>query len=116
MAAATGSTWTGGVGGVQGVLVGVANVNVTGSIRLGTTVAAGSRGESTKAGWTKMGPWAGLVVPDVVGVFDIMPSGFDLMREGGGSAGTACGRNSLALGIASLVAGGRVSWGALRVV
>ena len=73
-AMATGSTWTGAVGGMQGgmrrerververvylngarvqvVLVGVANANVAGS---GCPVAAGSRGESTKAGWTKVG-------------------------------------------------------------
>ena len=86
-----------------------------GLIRLGTTVAAGSCGESTKVGWTKMGPWAGLVVPDVVGVFDIVPSGFDLMREGGGSAGTVCGCNLLALHVMSLVAGVVVLWGASRV-
>ena len=53
---ATGSTWTGGIGGMQGVLVGVAKANVTGLIRLGTMVVAGSHGESTKAGWMKMGP------------------------------------------------------------
>ena len=34
---------------VQVVLVGVANANVTGSIRLDTTVVAGSHGKSTKA-------------------------------------------------------------------
>ena len=57
----------------------------------------------------KMGPWAGQLVPDVVGVFNIMPSGFDLMQEGGGSAGTACGHNLLARGIALLVVGGWAS-------
>ena len=103
---ATGSTWTGGIGGMQGVLVGVAKANVTGLIRLGTLVVAGSHGESTKAGWMKMGPWVGLVVPDMVGVFDIVPSGFDLMRE----------RNSLALPVTSLVVGVVALWGASRVV
>ena len=51
----------GGIGGMQGgmrwewvqvVLVGVANMNVA---VLRCPVAAGSRGESTKAGWTKVG-------------------------------------------------------------
>ena len=63
----------------------------------------------------KMGPWAGQLVPDMVGVFDIVPSGFDLMREGG-SVGMVCGHISLVLGITSLVAGGRASWGASSVV
>ena len=64
MAAAMGSTWMGAVGGMQGgmrrewveqvslngarvlvVLVGVANMNVTGLIHLGTTVVMGSRGK-----------------------------------------------------------------------
>ena len=63
MAAAmvTGSTWTGGVGGMQGgmrrervqvVLVDVANVNVAGSR---CPVVVRSRGESTRAWWTKVG-------------------------------------------------------------
>ena len=54
---------------------------------------------------TKMGPWVGLVVPDMVGVVNIVPSGFNLMQEGGGSAGTVCGHNLLMLGIASLAGG-----------
>ena len=60
-AAAMGSTWTCGIGGMQGgmrrervlvVLVGVANMNVAGSQ---CPVAAGSRGESTRAWWMKVG-------------------------------------------------------------
>ena len=47
-----------------------------------------------------------------VRVHDVGPYGSDL---GGGSAGTACGRDGLARGIASLVAGGWASWGASRV-
>ena len=34
-----------------------------------------------------MGPWAGLAVPDVVGVVNMVPSGSDVTPEGGGSAG-----------------------------
>ena len=119
---ATGSMWTGGVGGMQGgmrwervlvVLVGVANTNMAGSR---CPAAARSRGRSMGAWWTKMGPWVGLVVPDVVWVVNVVPSGFDLTWAGGGLTGTACGHDWLAPGIVSLVAGGRVSWGASRVV
>ena len=52
----------------------------------------------------------------MVGVFNIVLSGFDLTWEGGGSAGTACGRNSLALPVTSLVVGVVALWGASRVV
>ena len=123
MAAATamGSTWMGGVGGMQGgmrwervlvVLVGVVNTTVAGSR---CSAVAWSRGRSMGVWWAKMGPWAGLAVPDVVGVVNVVPSRFDLTCEGGGLAGTACGRDWLTLGIALLVVGGRASWGALRV-
>ena len=121
VAMATGSTWTGGVGGMQGgmrwewvlvVLVGVANTTMAGSR---CSAVAQSRGRSMGAWWAKMGLWAGLVVPDVVGVVNVVPSGFDLTCEGGGSAGTACGRDWLMPGIALLVVGGRASWGASRV-
>ena len=44
-----------------------------------------------------------------------MLSGFNLTWEGGGSAGTACGRNSLALPVTSLVVGVVALWGASRV-
>ena len=56
---------------------GVVNVNMTGSICLGTMVVAGSHGESTKMRWTKTGSWAGLLVPDMVGV-KVVPSGSNL--------------------------------------
>ena len=95
------------------VLVGVANTNVAGSRCL---AVAWSHGRLMGAWWAKMGPWVGLVVPDVVGVVNVVPSGFNLTWEGGGSAGTACGCDWLTLGIASLVAGGRVSWRASRAV
>ena len=49
----------------------------------------------------------------VEGVADMGSYGSDLS---GGSAGMACGRDWLALGIVSLVVGARVSWGASRVV
>ena len=49
----------------------------------------------------------------VEGVADVGSYGSDLS---GGSVGTACGRDWLVPGIASLVAGARASWGALRVV
>ena len=113
MAVAMESMWMGGVGGMQGgmrwewvqvVLVGVANMNVAG---LKYSVVARSRGRSMRVWWTKMGLWAGLAVPDVVGVVNVVPSGFNLTWEGGGSAGTVCGYISLTLGITSLVAGGR---------
>ena len=86
---ATGSTWTdsgcvGEVGRVQVVLVGVANMNMAG---LRCLVAAQSCGSSMEAWWTKTGLWAGLAVPDVVGVVNVVPSGSDVMPEGGGSAG-----------------------------
>ena len=119
---ATGSMWTGGVGGMQGgmrrvrvqvVLVGVANINVAGSRCL---AAAWSHGRSMGAWWAKTGPWVGLAVPDVVGVVSVVPSGFDLTWEGGGLVGAVCGHISLALGITSLVVGGRALWGASRVV
>ena len=121
VAMAMGSTWTGGIGGMQGgmrreqvlvVLVGVANTTVAGSR---CSAVARSRGRSMGAWWAKMGLWAGLAVPDVVGVVNVVPSGFDLTCEGGGLVGTACGRDWLTPGIASLVAGGRASWGASRV-
>ena len=51
----------------------------------------------------------------MVGVFNIVLSGFDLTWEGGGSAGTVCGRNSLVLCVTLLVAGVVALWGASRV-
>ena len=65
------------IGRQQGVLMGVVNMNMTGSICLGTMVAVGSHGESTKMRWTKTGSWAGLLVPDMVGV-KVVPSGSNL--------------------------------------
>ena len=120
-AMAMGSTWTGGIGLMQGgmrwervlvVLVGVVNMNVVGSK---CSVAARSHDRSMGAWWTKTGPWAGLAVPDMVWVVNVVPSGFDLTWAGGGSTGMACGRDWLALGIVSLVVGGRASWGASNV-
>ena len=66
-----------------------------------------------------MGPYVGLVVPDVVGVVYVVPSGSNVMPEGGGLAGMvvlAGGCDMLVLHITSLVAGVGASWGASRVV
>ena len=101
---------------VQVVLVGVVNANMAVSRCL---AVARSRGRSMGAWWAKTGPWAGLVVPDVVGVVSVVLSGSDVMPEGGGSAGTvvlAGGCDTVALCIMSLVVGVGASWGALRVV
>ena len=61
-----------------------------------------------------MGLWAGLVVPDVVGVVNIVPSGFNLMQEGGGSVGMVVlvgGCDTLVLHIMLLVVGVGAFWG-----
>ena len=60
----------------------------------------------------------GLVVSDVVGVLNVVPSGFDLMWEGGGSVGMVVlvgGCDTLVLRITLLVAGVGTSWGASNV-
>ena len=53
-------------------LVGVGNANVAGSAHPGMMVAAGPHGGSIGAGWMRMGPWVGLVVPDMVGVANMV--------------------------------------------
>ena len=102
------------VGGrVLVVLVGVVNMNVAGSR---CPVVARSCGMLMGVWWTKMGPWVELAVPDMVGVVNVVPSGSNVMPEGGGLVGTvvsAGGCDTLALHITSLVAGVGASWGAL---
>ena len=129
MAAAMGFTWMGAVGGMQGsmrqewveqvylngaqvqvLLMGMVNTNVMGSICLGKMMAAWSHGRSTKASWTRMGLWVGQLVPDLVGVVDIMPSRFNLMREGGGLVVEAGGGDLLVLHITEFEAGMLVIW------
>ena len=96
------------------MLVGNANPDVAGSKRL---VAARSCGKSTSAWWSKTRPWVGLAVPDVVGVVYVVPSGSDVMPEGGGSAGTmvlAGGRDTLVLRVMEFEVGMLVIWGGSR--
>ena len=65
----------------------------------------------------KTGPQAGLVVPDIVGMVNVVPSRSDLMQEGGSSVGMVIlvrGCDTLALHITSLVAGVGVLWGGSR--
>ena len=96
---------------VSGVMCHVDGVRIGGWGRVEV-----SSGESMRVGWTNTGLMVGPVVLDVVGVVNMVSSGSVSMREGGNLVGTVCGHDSLALGIASLVAGGRVSWGASSVI
>ena len=93
------------------VLVGVADMNVAG---LRCLVVARSHGRSMGAWWTKMGLWVGLAVPDVAGMVNMVPSGSNVMPEGGGSVGMvvlAGGCDMLTLYITSLVVGVGALWG-----
>ena len=99
------------VGGrVLVVLVGVVNMNVAGSR---CPVVAWSCGMLMGVWWTKMGPWVELAVPDMVGVVNVVPSGSNVMPEGGGLVGMVvlAGGNMLTLCIMSLVVGVGVLWG-----